>query len=127
MSESQSQSTLVVRQPINVNYLATRIPQELLVKIYNEYFRPIKYAELYHSLTIDTLYRNDLFILNSNAFRQHLSIFMYHHIQPYLLRTDSVLHNVITRAVNRQYTSVFTNIPNLKDSLFLEILMNKYH
>ena len=113
---------------IDIEIVARRLPHELLVKIYNDYFRPHKFAQLYQSLTINTICVPLKIYLNyMSGFKNHLSIFMHSPIKQYICKIDPVFQNVINMVENRGYQSVFTLIPSVTTSIFIELIMYKYH
>jgi hypothetical protein len=113
---------------IDIHLLVHTLPYELLVKIYNEYFRPVKYYQLYQSITTDTMYSDyDAFLVNKDIFGQHLQIFVFQNIRQYIQKKDNIFTFMWNDLHKRGYTSIFRMIPNIKSGVFLEILMRKYH
>jgi hypothetical protein len=117
---------------ININELVKKLPHELLVKIYNEYFRPVKFYQLFKYITANTRYtQNFLYLENKQAFIRHVHIFLFGDIRKYIKKRDIIFDEVLYRMQQRGYTSAFSLISeykkSLKSSLFLELLMHKYH
>ena len=113
---------------INIQILCIRLPYELLVKIYNEYFRPHKFAQLYKSLTINSFcFPERLLNTYRMGFKKHLAIFLHDSIKKYISKIDPIFNDVITIVENRGFTSAFKLIPSVTSSIYLEIIMCKYH
>ena len=113
---------------ININDLVKALPHDLRVKIYNEYFRPIKFYQMYTNITTADVYSNHTLMLsNSELFIKHLHIFVFGNIRTYIKRKDPMFETLLDKLHERGYTSVFTLIPELKPSIFLELIMSKYH
>lgn len=113
---------------ININDLVNALPYELLVKIYNEYFRPIKFYQMYTDITRADVYSNHTLMLsNREIFIKHLHIFVFGNIRTYIKRKDPMFERLLDKLHERGYTSVFKLIPELKPSIFLELIMTKYH
>ena len=113
---------------IDITELMNRLPRELVVKIYNEYFRPVKFYQLYRSITTDTMYLNDIgYDQNKSSFVKHLPIFAFGDIERYLRRKDKAFDHVMQCVKDRGYVSAFRLIPEIGPSTYLELLMNKYH
>lgn len=113
---------------IDVTALVNRLPRELIVKIYNEYFRPVKFYQMFQSITTDTMYfDNDGYSLNRTQFIRHLHIFVFREIAEYICRQDVEFRQILTSLHNRGYVSAFRLIPDIKPSVYLELLMAKYH
>lgn len=112
---------------IDINILVTKLPHEILIKIYTEYIRPHKFAQLFTILTTNSVYTNETYERNITQFVKHFKIFVYSPIRKYITRTDQDFNQVMTSLANRNYSSAFTRITNMKTSVFIEILMVKYH
>ena len=113
---------------IDINIIVIRIPQEILIKIYNEYIRPHKFSQLFKILTSDSIYGNIwIHTIDRIEFIKHFKIFVYTPIRKYIMSIDRDFNTVVNSLIRRNYTSAFKLISNLKLSIFLEILMTKYH
>ena len=116
-----------LERQIDINILVINLPFDILVKIYNDYFRPHKFAQLFKGLTQNVVFDPKLYILHMNQFIHILHMFMYSSIKQYIMRIDKEFNDVMTDLAYRGYTSRFTLFASLKRAIFLEILMNKYH
>jgi len=113
---------------ININDLVCALPHELLVKIYNEYFRPLKFYQMYDDITKDTIYNSTpMYVLNKELFVRHLHIFLFGNIGKYIKRKDPIFEQLLYELQKRGYTSIFRLVPEIKQSIFMELLMCKYH
>jgi len=113
---------------LNLTLLVNRIPYELLKKIYNEYFRPIRFYQIYRELTTDSMYLDHmLYDFNKAHFGRHLPIFMFGNICEYIKKKDISFEMVLRAAKLRGYVSRFRKVHDKKSALFLELLMHKYH
>lgn len=113
---------------IDINILVIRLPHEILIKIYNDYIRTHKFAQLFKLITNDTIYNNRwLHNIDKIEFIKHFHIFLYTPIRKYIMSIDREFNTVVTSLIDRNYNSAFVMISNLKISIFLEILMTKYH
>jgi hypothetical protein len=122
-----NQNIIIERKEIDINILALQLPHEILVIIYNDYFRPHKFAQLFNALTTNSFFEHIQYKINLEQFIKHFKIFLYTPIKNYIKRIDREFSTVITSLEDRKYTSVFTLINPIKVSIFLEILMYKYH
>lgn len=113
---------------IDINIIVVSLPVDILTKIYNEYFKPIKYYQLFKTVTENHLYTNvTLHNINRNIFISHFHIFIMDPIEKYISRMDHEFKMVLDKVRGRGYTSTFRNIPNIVPSVYVEILMYKYH
>lgn len=113
---------------IDINRVVEVLPKEIIIKIYNDYFRPVKFYQLYtHIMTNPLSNSASLHDSNKEQFKIHLQIFLYENIGKYIRKKDPVFNLVMNDLKDRNYTSAFVLIPQLKNSLFLELLMYKYH
>ncbi len=113
---------------IDINIIVSSLPRDILVKIYNEYFKPIKYFQLFKSITENHLYTNvRVHNINRALFVSHFHVFIMEPIEKYISRVDPEFNMVLAKIRGRGYTSTFKNIPEIVPSLFVEILMYKYH
>ena len=116
-----------ISRTINIHILVNRIPHEILVKIYNDYIRPHKFAQLFRLLTINSMHYNELYEINIVEFVKHFKIFTYTPIRNYIMKVDREFNFIFNDLQRRNYTSTFRLITNMKSSIFIEILMHKYH
>lgn len=113
---------------LDINIIARKLPLEILVKIYNDYIRPHKFAQLFNIITANTIYCDyPLHVTNKIEFIKHFRIFLYKPIKKYLMKIDTEFNTVATRLTSSNYASEFRLITNIKSSVYLEILMRKYH
>jgi len=121
-------STINQKKNIDINILVTKLPQDILIKIYNEYIRPHKFAQLFDIFTVDTIYNDPrLYALNRIEFMKHFKFFVYTPILKYIMRIDKVFNNLIHSLPKRNFKSCFERIPNVSAGIHLEILFRKYH
>ena len=136
-NESVCSISLVINQhPVHTNdgpvidvmALVNRLPRELIVKIYNEYFRPVKFYQMYQSITTDTMYLDDTgYHLNKAQFVRHVHIFAFREIAEYIGQMDGEFQVLLTSLKERGYVSAFRLIPEIGPAAYLELLMGKYH
>jgi hypothetical protein len=122
-----NQNIIIERPELDINILAVKLPQDILVLIYNDYFRPHKFAQLFKALTTNSIFNVVEYKINLEQFIKHCSIFLYTPIKKYISKVDTEFLTVMNNLEGRGYTSVFKRINPMKISLFLEILMYKYH
>ena len=60
---------------IDVSRMVVILPQELLEKIYTDYFRPHKFAQLYRGVTGDTIHKPLDYMIHKTEFIRHFRIF----------------------------------------------------
>ena len=120
---------LIIRiRMIDIDAVVNKIPHEILVKIYNEYFRPIKFYQLYKAITVNYISLPiEWAVPYQNTFAAHLGIFLYKDIGEYIKHIDPEFRSVINSFYRRNKTSVFARIPNRAKSLYVELVMTKYH
>ena len=94
-----------INRTININILVNRIPHEILVKIYNDYIRPHKFAQLFRLLTINSVYNAGLYKINIIEFIKHLKIFTYTPIRNYIMKVDPEFNYLFNDLQRRNYTS----------------------
>ncbi len=113
---------------IDIDALVNTIPHEILVKIYNEYFRPIKFYQLYKVVTVNFMaLPRGLAETYQTTFASHFNIFLYKDIGEYIKHKDPVFRNVMNDFYRRNKTSAFTRITNIPRSIYVEVMMWKYH
>lgn len=119
---------LIRIRSIDIDALVNKIPHEILVKIYNEYFRPIKFYQLYKAVTVNFMaLTRDLAETYQTTFGSHLKIFLYKDIGEYIKHKDPVFRNVMNDFYRRNKTSAFTRITHIARSIYVEVMMYKYH
>ena len=111
---------------VDIVSLVNRLPRDLLVKIYNEYFRPVKFYQLYTYVIRNPLCI-DLSVYSSNKeiFVSHLPVFLFGSIWKYIQGKDETFNQVMNMFQERGRTSIFKSIPQLKSSLYLELTLYK--
>ena len=117
----------IYNRSIDINIVVLNIPRDILIKIYNDYIRPHKYYQLFKILTINTIFEKELFDIYIDQFIKHFKIFVYNPIKNYIMRIDTEFNTVMSNCSQRGYISHFSRIPNIKKSIFIELLMYKYH
>ena len=117
----------IYNRRIDIDIVVLNIPRDILIKIYNDYIRPHKYYQLFKLLTRNTVYETELFNIYIDEFIKHFKIFVYTPIKNYIMRIDTEFNKVMSNCSKRGYTSYFTSISDIKKSIFVELLMYKYH
>jgi hypothetical protein len=113
---------------INIHVLAEALPHDILCKIYMDYFRPHKYSQLYSQITVNwATISQTIYSRHMLEFVNHLPIFLYSPIRKHIERIDPYFKNMLIDVIRRGYSSSFTQIPLMKTSIFVELLMWKYH
>lgn len=111
---------------VDIFSLVTRLPYDLLVKIYNEYFRPVKYYQLYtyvirNPLCIDPY----VYSSNNEIFVCHLPVFLFGSIWQYIRGKDQTFNRIMNMFQDRTKTLIFKSISQRKSSLYLELTLYK--
>lgn len=112
---------------IDINMVVDKLPMDLLIKIYNDYIRPHKYSQLFNILTVNSFFERELYKIRISEFIKHFHIFIYTPIKTHIMKIDAEFNQVMINLNRRHYRSIFAKISNIKSSVFIEILMNKYH
>jgi len=112
---------------IDINIIVAKLPKDILIKIYNDYIRPHKFAQLFNLFTTNTVYTPKMYKIHITEFIKHFHIFVYNPIRNYLMRIDPEFNKIFRDLTRRNYKSIFHRIINIKSSIFIELLMYKYH
>jgi hypothetical protein len=75
----------VVEKELDINRLVLLLPTDILVKIYNDYFRPHKFLQLYTALVRPSTILREICIVE---FKRHLVYFMHEPIRTFISKTD---------------------------------------
>ena len=118
--EENDTATIFVKQ------VQKRLPFELLIKIYTEYFRPHKYAQIYHHIMNGSNKYHKNTVMYQRLFEYYVKYFLHSSTNTLLCFQDPA-YDKVTQEFKYRGSSVFVKADSKKIGLFMELWMNKYH